>query len=80
MMNMVSDQLYALADRMSAYAYAGIPVPARLAACMAVALMDHARVVEVMETLPLDVSLRMLDAVPEYTIARAAHAPQRTAP
>ena len=69
---MISDSLYSIADKLSAYALSGVPMPASTAACIARVLMDYARQVAVMETLPISVTMDLINAVPETTLIRAA--------
>ncbi len=71
---MISDDLYALADRLSVNALTGIPLPASTCACMARALMDHARVAAVLETLPISVTTALIEEVPEGALVRAVEA------
>jgi hypothetical protein len=71
---MISDDLYALADRLSINALAGIPLPASLCACMAHALMEHARAAKILETLPFNVTAALVEEVPEGALVRAVEA------
>ncbi len=69
---MISDTLGTLADRLYGCATRGTaPTPEECAA-IAEALLDAARAVSVMETLPLEVTLSLLDAIPEAWLARVA--------
>ena len=64
---MISDELQTIADRLSAYALSGRAIEPEVCGCMAVALLDHARVVAMLETLPFSVTLATLDALSEKT-------------
>jgi len=79
---MTSEDLYRLADRVSLGATSGKGIDPALCRSLALELFKHGTIVSAMEMMPIapDLVIAMLDAVPEYTIARAAHAPQRTAP
>lgn len=49
---MTSDELYALADRLVGYAEKGCSMEPEVCAAMACVVLDHARTVRMLETLP----------------------------
>ncbi len=53
---------------MAGYALSGRAIEPEVCGCMALALLDHARVVAMLETLPFSVTLHLLDALPEQTL------------
>jgi hypothetical protein len=73
---MISTELEEMADRLLGYAAKGRNMEPEVCACMAGALLEHARTVAVLETLPFDVTLqvadRLLEALPEWPIIRAS--------
>jgi hypothetical protein len=60
---MISTELETLADRLLGYAAKGRSMEPEVCACMASALLDHARTARVLETLPFDVTIAMVDAI-----------------
>ena len=69
---MVSDDLGHLADAILAAATrADAPTPAEMGK-WAAQLLDAANTVSTLETLPLEVTLSLLDAIPEAWLARVA--------
>jgi hypothetical protein len=60
---MISDALTRMADHLAGYALHGRAVEPEHAACIARELMDHARTVAVLETLPFDLTTALLDAI-----------------
>ncbi len=69
---MISDQLGTLADRVLACATRGTaPTPEECAA-IAGELLDAARAVSVLETLPIEVTMELLRCLPEAWLARVA--------
>ncbi len=69
---MVSDSLSTLADRLFGHATRGTaPTPEECAA-IAGELLDAARAVSVLETLPIEVTMELLRCLPEAWLARVA--------
>lgn len=60
---MTSDELGSLADKLFGYAAKGRSMEPEVCAAMAAVLLDHAHVVRVLETLPFDVTMRILDEI-----------------
>jgi hypothetical protein len=69
---MISNDLACLSDRMAGYALHGTAPTRDELGMIAAELLKFSRIVETMENLPLDVTLQLLEAVPEYPLVRAA--------
>ncbi len=69
---MISDDIANLSDRLAGHLMRNTAPSHEEMAAMAAELLKFSGVVRTMETLPLDVTLELLTAVPEWRLARNA--------
>ncbi len=69
---MISEDLARLSDRMAGYALHGTTPARDELGTIAAELLKFSQIVETMESLPLDVTLELAEALPEFSFIRSA--------